>query len=118
MTLRHIVSWKLSGGSVADRDVQAAEISAALTPLAETVPGVRALRVHRNELHHGDNWDVTLVADFDDAAGLAAYAQHPEHLAAGQVIRRHAVGRVATDFTVGAEAATESAPPGRHTRPV
>ena len=100
MTLRHIVSWKLSGETLDERNAQAAEIVAALTPLVDTVPSVRALAVHRNELFDGDNFDVTLVADFDDADGLAAYATHPEHVAAGAIIKSHAIGRVATDFTV------------------
>lgn len=100
MTLRHIVTWKLSGETREARDAQAAEIAAALGPLAESVPSVRALRVHRNELFDGDNWDVTLIADFDDADGLAAYATHPGHVAAGAVIKSHAIGRVATDFEV------------------
>lgn len=100
MTLRHIVTWKLSGDTREARDAQAAEIAAALTPLAELVPSVRALSVHRNELFDGANWDVTLIADFDDQAGLAAYATHPAHVAAGAVVSSHAVGRVATDFTL------------------
>lgn len=100
MTLRHVVTWKLSGSTLEERNQQAAEIAAALTPLGHSVPSVRALSVHRNELFDGDNWDVTLIADFDDAEGLASYATHPEHLAAGQVIKKHAFGRVATDFTV------------------
>lgn len=100
MTLRHIVSWKLSGETRADRDAQAAEIAAALTPLTELVPTVRALAVHRNELFDGDNYDLTLVADFDDADGLAVYATHPDHVAAGAIVKQHAVARVATDFTL------------------
>lgn len=100
MTLRHIVTWKLSGETLAERDAQAAEIIAALTPLAETVPSVRALSAHRNELFEGVNWDVTLIADFDDADGLAAYNSHPAHVAAGLVIKRHSIGRVAADFTL------------------
>ncbi|WP_427869793.1 Dabb family protein [Leucobacter luti] len=100
MALRHIVSWKMSGADRAARDAQAAEIIAALTPLTELVPSLRALSVHRNELFDGDNYDVTLVADFDDADGLAAYAVHPDHVAAGEVVKRHAAARVATDFTV------------------
>ena len=100
MVLRHIVSWRLSGETRERRDAQADEIIAALSPLSETVPSVRTLAVHRNELFDGDNYDVTLVADFDDAEGLAAYASHPAHLEAGAVVKAHAVGRVATDFTV------------------
>lgn len=98
--LRHVVSWKLSGEGREARDAQAEEIIAALSPLASAVPSVRALSVHRNELFEGDNWDVTLIADFDDADGLAAYAVHPDHVAAGAVVKQHAIGRVATDFTV------------------
>lgn len=100
MALRHIVNWKLSGESVADRDAQAAEMISTLEALSGLVPTLRAINVYRNELHHGDNWDVTLIADFDDAEGLAAYAVHPDHVAAGAVVKAHAVGRVATDFTV------------------
>jgi len=100
MTLRHIVSWKLSGETRDARDAQAAEIAGLLAPLADTVASVRALHVHRNELFDGENWDLTLVADFDDADGLSFYATHPEHLAAVDVVKRHAVGRVATDFTL------------------
>lgn len=100
MTMRHIVSWKLSGEDRATRDAQASELIAALEPLAGTVSTVRALSVHRNELFDGENYDVTLIADFDDADGLAAYASHPDHVAAGAVVKAHAIGRVATDFTV------------------
>ncbi|MBP1326258.1 hypothetical protein JOF28_001490 [Leucobacter exalbidus] len=100
MTLRHVVSWKLSGETREERDAQAAEAIAALSPLAATVPTLNAISVHRNELFDGDNWDVTLIADFDDEAGLAAYVVHPDHVAAGSVIKGYAVGRVATDFTL------------------
>mgnify|MGYP001567279588 CR=1 FL=1 len=99
MTLKHIVNWKLGGETLEERNAQAAEIIAALEPLIDLVPSLRKINVYRNELFDGDNWDVTLVADFDDAEGLAAYAGHPEHVAAGATIKRHAVGRVATDFT-------------------
>ncbi|MGJ0204169.1 Dabb family protein [Leucobacter sp. gxy201] len=100
MTLRHIVNWKLSGDTREARDAQAREIADALLPLRETVPSIRAIDVHRNELFDGDNYDVTLIADFDDAEGLAAYATHPDHVAAGAIIKGHAIGRVATDFTI------------------
>lgn len=100
MTLRHIVNWKLSGETRTARDAQASEIAEALESLVGVVPSIRALAVHRNELFDGDNYDITLIADFDDADGLAAYATHPEHVAAGSIIKGYAVGRVATDFTV------------------
>lgn len=100
MALRHIVSWKLSGETRAARDAQAAEMIAALEPLVDLVPTLRAITVHRNELFDGDNYDVTLIADFDDEDGLAAYVVHPDHVVAGEVVKRHAIARVATDFTL------------------
>lgn len=104
MTLRHVVTWKLSGATRVDRDAQAAEIVAALEPLKQAIGEVRALSLHRNELFDADdggtNWDLTLIADFDDAEDLAVYASHPDHLAAVDIVKGHAVGRVATDFEV------------------
>lgn len=100
MTLRHIVSWKLNGETLADRDAQAEEATAAILPLRESVPSVRALSLHRNELFDGANFDLTLIADFDDADGLAAYASHPEHLPVIDLMKRITAGRTATDFTL------------------
>ncbi|MBC9954008.1 Dabb family protein [Leucobacter sp. cx-42] len=100
MTLKHIVNWKLGGETLEERNAQAAEIIAALEPLIDLVPSLRKINVYRNELFDGDNFDVTLITEFDDAEGLAAYATHPDHVAAGAIIKGYAVARVATDFTV------------------
>ena len=43
------------------------------------MPSLRAIALYRNSLFEGENWDLTLVAQFDDAEGLAAYADHPDH---------------------------------------
>lgn len=100
MTLRHIVSWKLNGATREERDAQADRAIAALVPLRESVPTVRALSVHRNELFDGANFDLTLVADFDNAEGLEVYASHPTHLPVVVLMQEIAAGRTATDFTL------------------
>ncbi len=100
MTLRHIVSWKLSGQSREQRDAQAAEAIALIEPLRDSVETVRALSMHRNELFDGANYDLTLIVDFDDEAGLEVYAKHPAHQPALQFMPTIAVSRVAVDFTV------------------
>ncbi|PII85864.1 hypothetical protein BMH32_14325 [Leucobacter sp. OLJS4] len=100
MTLRHVVSWKLNGETREERDEQAARAIAAIEPLRESVPTVRALDVRRNELFDGDNFDVTLIADFDDADGLAVYAGHPEHLPVVALMKQITAARAASDFTV------------------
>ena len=100
MTLRHVVSWKLNGSSREERDAQAAEAVAAIAPLRDAVPSVRGLALHRNELFDGDNYDLTLIADFDDADGLAQYASHPEHLPVIDLMKRITAARAASDFTI------------------
>jgi len=100
MTLRHVVSWKLNGKTREERDAQAAEARALIEPLRETIPTVRALNLYRNELFDGSNFDLTLIADFDDAEGLEVYAKHPEHQPALQFMATIVAERVATDFTV------------------
>lgn len=100
MTLRHIVSWKLNGETLADRNAQATHATQALEALTDRIPEVRALNVYRNELHEGANFDLTLIADFDDAEGLAVYAVHPEHVPVVEMIKGMVSDRVAVDFTV------------------
>lgn len=100
MTLRHIVSWKVSGATTEERDAQSREMMDALIALNGVVPTLQSLTAHRNELFDGDNWDMTIIADFADEQGLADYVVHPAHEAAAEVIRRYAAGRVATDFTL------------------
>lgn len=98
MTVRHIVTWKLSGETVADREAQAAEIVAVLEPLNGRIAGLQSLRLYRNTLNHESNWDLTLESVHDDAEALAAYAVHPEHLAAVEVVKQRTVGRACVDF--------------------
>ncbi|MEV8338591.1 Dabb family protein [Leucobacter sp. NPDC077196] len=100
MALRHIVSWKFAGETREERDAQAAQAVAAIEPLRDLVPSVRALSLHRNELFDGTNFDLTLIADFDDEAGLAEYASHPEHLPVIDLVKGIATARAASDFTV------------------
>lgn len=97
MTLHHIVTWKMSGETLADRDAQAAKMTELLHGLVGKVPSLRAIALYRNSLFEGENWDLTLIAEFDDAEGLAAYADHPEHRAVLAATRGFAAQRVAVD---------------------
>lgn len=100
MTLRHVVCWKMNGATREERETQMDEACAAIEPLRERIPSVRALNIYRNELHEGVNHDLILVTDFDDADGLAEYAVHPEHQPAIALMKRITASRVAVDFTV------------------
>ena len=100
MTVRHIVSWKMSGETASDRARQAQEVVDALTPLRDLVPGVVALNVHVNEYNADANWDVVLVSDHEDRAALDVYATHPDHLAAAAQVKARATARAGVDFEV------------------
>ncbi len=97
--LRHIVTWKMNGSTAEERESQATELIEALRPLRDLVPTVQSLEVHRNEFHHDKNWDVILISEFADEAGLEAYDRHPEHQAVASLVRRVAQSRAGIDYT-------------------
>jgi hypothetical protein len=98
MSIRHIVMWKLSTDSPEEKLVQAEEMRIALEGLNGVVPSLRSLSVRPNALFVGANYDVILDSTFDDAEGLAAYAVHPAHEEAAQVIKKYAAERTAVDY--------------------
>jgi hypothetical protein len=90
--------WKLATESPEEKLVQAEEMRLALEGLNGVVPTLRSLTVRPNALFVGANYDVVLDSTFDDAEGLAAYASHPAHEVAAQVIKRYAAERTAVDY--------------------
>lgn len=100
MTLRHVVTWKMATEDPAERAEHAAGIASRLQALVGVVPAIRALSTGVNALEIDGNWDVTLVADFDDAAGLDAYQVHPAHQEVVGYVRAVTGSRSAVDFEV------------------
>jgi hypothetical protein len=98
MSIRHIVMWKLRTDSPEEKLAQAEEMRIALEGLNGVVPPLRSLSVRPNALFVGANYDVILDSTFDDAEGLAAYAVHPAHEEAAQVIKKYAAERTAVDY--------------------
>lgn len=98
--IRHIVCWKLTATDAATKSEHAAEIKRLMEELPALIPGVRALEVGVNVLFPEVNWDVVLVADFDDAEALERYSVHPEHQRVGKYIGEVRSDRVAVDFEV------------------
>lgn len=98
--LRHVVSWKLATGDPERKSAQSAEIRRRLTELAPLVPSIRQLTVGEDTATTAGNWDVVLIADYDDAAGLAAYQTHPEHRKVAAFIRSVISDRTCVDFVL------------------
>lgn len=100
MTIRHVVSWKLTEGDAALKSAQAAEIKAGLEALRGVIDGMSTLDVGVNVLNPGANWDVVLIADYDDEAALAGYQVHPAHVAVSAIIRGLVAERSCVDFVL------------------
>ncbi len=100
MAVRHIVMWKLAGETREDRQAVAASIAVGLVGLLGQIPGLRDVVARPDTLFLDGNWDLVLVADFDDEEALAAYQTHPQHVAIATRIKRKATHRAAVDFEI------------------
>lgn len=99
MTILHLVSWKLAATDPADKAEHAAGMAARLGALVGVIDEIRSLRVGPDVVG-GANWDVALVAEFDDEAALGRYQVHPAHVEAGAYVRSVVAERMAVDLLV------------------
>jgi len=98
--VKHVVCWDLydrAGGR--DKSTNASLIKAELLALKDLIPEVQSIEVGLNdESANSHNYDVVLIAEFNDFEQLQHYSQHPEHKRFVDFIsglRRH---RVAVDY--------------------
>ena len=96
--IRHVVAWKLTATDPASKAADAATIVGLLSALPPVIPSIVTLDVGPNMAYFETNWDVVLVADFDDLAGLDAYQSHPAHLEAVPQIKALVASRAAVDI--------------------
>jgi hypothetical protein len=97
MTIRHIVAWKLTTDDAAERAEQAARIRRDLLALRGVVPGIVDISVG-SDVIGGANWDLAIVADFDDVHALEGYQVHPAHQEVVAYVRSVVSERAAVDF--------------------
>jgi hypothetical protein len=76
------------------------EVRSCLDKLGAEAPSVGAMAHGSGLSIAGSGADYALTADFDDAAGWRAYAEHPSHDLPRQVLRRLASEVTAIQFTV------------------
>lgn len=98
--IRHIVSWKLTGTDIAEVDEQVERIAADLESLVGRIPEVRSLRVVRNVVNPGQNFDAAVIADFDDVNALHRYIDHPAHVEASAYLKSVTARRACVDYEV------------------
>ncbi|HEU4806980.1 MAG TPA: Dabb family protein [Homoserinimonas sp.] len=98
--LRHVVSWKLTGSVVAEVDEQVEHIARDLESLAGRIPEVISIKVVRNVVNPGQNFDAAVIADFEDADALQAYIRHPDHVEASAFLKSVTAQRACVDYLV------------------
>lgn len=92
--IRHICMFTLKE----DRGANAAEFCRRAEAL-KAIPTVRSFAVVRNDPRTpASNYDVSLIIDFDDVAGLNAYQTSPEHVAFGQFVGTIRIDRACIDY--------------------
>jgi hypothetical protein len=99
MTVRHVVTWRLAAEDPTTRAAHAAAVVEGLRSLLGVVTEIRILDAGVDVTGNG-NWDVALIADFDDSDALARYQVHPAHVEVARFIRSVIANQTAVDFTV------------------
>ena len=100
MTVRHVVTWRLAETDPKVKAEQVERVRAGLESLPAVVADIRSLQVGVNGVGADDNWDVVLIADYDDEEGLRRYVEHPEHQKVAAYIRSVVSERAGIDFVV------------------
>lgn len=96
--IRHIVTWKLAATDPEQRAADAAGMKAGLEALVGLIDGLSHLEVGSDVGLIDSNWDVVLVAEFDDNAALEGYQIHPDHIAIGQWVQSVVTEKATVDY--------------------
>ena len=99
--LRHIVMWKLKEQAEgADREHNKRQAKALLEACAKLHPGTLHFQVGLAQQGLECTYDVVLDSTFVDRAALAAYQNHPEHVAIKPFMKAIVAERQCMDFEV------------------
>lgn len=98
--LTHLVFWKLKDHAEgADKATNLARAKALLESCAELVPGTHRFEVATAQPGHECTYDLVLYSQFEDAEALAAYQNHPDHVAIKPFIGAIRLERQCMDYT-------------------
>ncbi|MDR1698492.1 MAG: Dabb family protein [Prevotellaceae bacterium] len=98
--IRHIVLFKLKAFETAQqKEEKMQEIKTKLESLAPLIPELKVIEagINRNE---NEQFDISLLTEFDSMDDLHAYAIHPNHVAVGKIIREVLEARACVDSVI------------------
>lgn len=97
--IRHVVMWTFAEEAAgASRAQNIERARAGLAALAGFVPGIVSFEVvvPAGALEH--THDLLLLADFESTDALAAYTQHPDHVAVAAFVAQVRTARACVDY--------------------
>lgn len=99
--LHHIVMWKLKDQAEGqEKRANLAQMCRLLEGCSAVVPGIGRFEVGQAAPGQGSTFDLVLYSAFEDAAALAAYQQHPQHVAVIPFIRAVTEARQCVDYVL------------------
>jgi len=99
--IKHIVMWQLKDHAEgADKATNAIKMKALLDACSDIVPGILKLEVAIAQAGLEATYDVVLYSEFESAAALDAYQNHPQHLALKPFVGAVRLARQCMDYEV------------------
>jgi hypothetical protein len=98
--IRHVVLWRLSGGSSEEKKSQFEALAPVLKNLTGHIPGLLSLTVSLSTGPNPKNWDMCLISDHESWEALDVYANHPLHLDVAKQVSANTLERSGADFEV------------------
>ncbi|MFM2279363.1 MAG: hypothetical protein RLZZ444_1594 [Pseudomonadota bacterium] len=96
--IRHVVMWDVKGETHAEKAEVANRIKAEFESLKGAIPGMLELEIGIDISKISYACDVVLIADFETAEALGAYAVHEAHLAVRDRLEGLRVARHQVDY--------------------
>jgi len=95
--IKHIVLFDFKEENREEHMQKAKEM---LLSLMESVPSLRKMEVGINFSKEERAMDLSIYTEFDDVAGLEAYASHPKHLEVVAFIKTVVTGSKVSDYII------------------
>jgi len=97
--IKHIAMFKFKAFESAEEKKKYYErLRQAFDGLDKKVPEIKFLQIGFDELQSEASFDFVVNVVIEDLESLSAYANHPEHIKAGAVVRERLVDRKVIDY--------------------
>lgn len=98
--VKHIVLFKLREELPVNEKLEIGErFKQAIEALPAKIPFIRNIEVGLN-MNPAETWNIALYSEFDTLEDVKAYASHPDHVAASQILASAKENRACVDYTI------------------